>query len=93
MLTKTSIAEKKLIEAMLAYLALKISVIVLSSLAALVVLLYLLSVLLNALVEVCTEIATTYGQCSPIEKLLVFVLAWALLAWAIHLKRSLRHGI
>lgn len=85
-------AETKLLQALTMFLALKFSTIVLCSLAAIVVVLYFLSVLLTAFFTLCTQIASVYAACNPLEKLLVFFLAWALLAWGIRLYRSIRHA-
>lgn len=86
-------AEKKLLQAIFTFLTVKFSIVILSSVALLVVLLYLLSVLLDALFQICGQIAQVYGQSSPIEKLLLFVLIWALIAWVLRcLKRSSHHA-
>ncbi len=88
----TSIAEKKLFQVTVAYLSLKTSLIIICGVALLVLMLYILSVLLSALFDVCQQIAQVYTACSPLEKLAAIFLTVVLITWIVQVYRRLHNA-
>jgi hypothetical protein len=92
MLASHSVPEKTIFRALIAFVSLKVSFILLCSVALLVVLLYVLSLLLSALFDVCQQIMLTWAGCSPVEKLAAIFLVAILVIWIARLYRSLQHA-
>ena|SRR5258708_2647484 len=89
----TNEQEKKLLQALVAFMGLKTSIVIVCSLGVLLALLSLLSILLTALFTVCQQFAQDYAACNPVEKLIFLVIVWAICAWATRLYRSVKHAI
>lgn len=84
--------EKKLMQALIAFMGLKIYGLILCSLVALAILLYTFMILVSACLYLCEQIGAMYATCNPLEKIFLFLLAWAICAWAFRLVRSLKHA-
>lgn len=68
--------EGKLIAALCTLFSLRLSAIIAIVGTALVVILFAFSLMVDALVEVCSHIAQVWNESNAIERLLIFILAW-----------------
>ena len=67
---------EKLLTALLALLSLKCIALAVILGVFFLLTLTVFTIILDAMIEVCTHIAQLYIACTPIERLLVFILAW-----------------
>jgi hypothetical protein len=71
--------ERKILSAIIALFSLRCTALGAILGAFLVLALAIFATLLGALIEVCTDISQLYTTCSPIERVLVLVLAYCVL--------------
>jgi len=74
------LSKEKILASLYTFFSLKYSALVLLIGAFLIVLLMIFTLILEAMVELFGHIALIYSVCTPIERLLIFVLAWAFFA-------------
>lgn len=88
--TRNILPEKKrTIAALLSFYALRPVYVVTIVLISLVALLAVWAILIDALAQLCNAIAQVWTESGAIEKLVILVLAWALLAWALRVYRRM----
>lgn len=83
---------EKLFAAMVALLSLRFTVIAALFLAALALILFVLSLLVTAIYECCVQISVVWTSSNALEKILFLVLTWAFLAWVARIVRSFYHA-
>jgi hypothetical protein len=74
-LDKLPAFDRRMLLSLYTFFSLKIAFVVAVVGLALIAILYVFSLFINALVELCTSIAQTYTACTSIEKLLALVIA------------------
>lgn len=82
--------QKKLLQACIALMSLKFAAIASIVLSCVLIVLFILYLLFDAIYQVAAQIGQLWVECNAIEKLLFLLIAWAFIAWACKRVKVLR---